>query len=464
MGGKRTASHLLWHRAAVFDGACLVVFLAACNFPSAAGNAPVLSTTHTVTAGRVEPELRTQAAATDEGGSGFIPTMRETIVHQRIPGEPGSALYYVGDYSSKASAVYKAASGGDYYLTNLFERPFTAEAMDYLPEIDILRADIAKDGTWLYATIRLEEAPAAGAEAWYGVEVDTDLDGRGDYLIRTAAPAGMEWTTDSVQIWEDGNGDVGGTKPLRTETGWEGDGYEKLAFDGGRGADPDSAWARTAPGNPKYVQLAFLQSAVENDMAFLWSAWAEKGEGDTGGFDYNDLHTPAEAGSSMKGHAEYPLKALAEVDNTCRMSVGFDLTGSEPGACPVEQPTPTPTLTATATRTKTPTRTQNPLHIQSFTIAWTPPTISGQCPYHANLQFTITATGTGYVYWDLFYSINGGTFDFVTDGGEGFTNGGTASFYYGKIIEFTQTIRARAHITDPIGLWANEATLTATCT
>jgi hypothetical protein len=42
----------------------------------------------------------------------------------------------------------------------------------------------------------------------------------------------------------------------------------------------------------------------------------------------------------------YPIKALAEVDNTCRWAVGFTPTGSEPGICPVPA-TPTPIVPGT---------------------------------------------------------------------------------------------------------------------
>jgi hypothetical protein len=442
----------------------LLSSISACNLPSRVGEEPALSTASNgdiTTPSRTRGSHANGAEETEAGGPAFTPAPTETVVHQRAPGEPGSVLYFAADYSSKAASAYHAASGGDYYLTNLFERPFTAEAMDYLPEIDILRADIAKDGTWLYATIRLEEAPAAGAEAWYGVEVDADLDGQGDYLIRTYAPAGTEWTTDGVQIWEDGNGDVGGTKPLRTETDWTGDGYEHLAFDRGRGEDPDSAWARSAPGNPKYVQLAFLQSAVENDMKFLWSAWAEKGEGDPGGFDYNDLYTPAEAGSAMKGQAEYPLKALAAVDNTCRMSMGFELTGSEPGACPVAQPTPTPTLTLTPTQT--PTQTNEPLLISGIEVHFSQLHYSDFCPFFAHVTIRITATGTGTVYYDVFRARSPESPAFWTDGAEYFVNGGTHSIALDWKIENQGIYRVLAHITSPVSLWSTEKSMGADC-
>ena len=40
--------------------------------------------------------------------------------------------------------------------------------------------------------------------------------------------------------------------------------------------------------------------------------------------------------------AQYPLKQLAELDNTCRWSVGFTPDGTEPGLCHIAQPEPDP--------------------------------------------------------------------------------------------------------------------------
>ena len=50
----------------------------------------------------------------------------------------------------------------------------------------------------------------------------------------------------------------------------------------------------------------------------------------------NDNQTHEEAGSSLvELEFFYPLKNLSELDNSCRIAVGFQATGNEPGACPV---------------------------------------------------------------------------------------------------------------------------------
>jgi hypothetical protein len=455
--------HPLERFRAFFYGSALLILLSACNFPVSSGGteAPTIrpddmKSAYTRTRESQAPGIETTEGA--EPDTTETPTPTETVAHRRTPGEPGAVMYSMGDFSSKASSAYKAASGGDYFVTNLYERPFTAEEMEYLPGIDILRADIGKDGTWLYMTIRLEEAPEPGAR--YGVEVDAEMDGRGDYLIWTEAPAGTEWTTDGVQIWEDGNNDVGGIKPLRTETGWTGDGYEKLAFDAGRGEDPDAAWARISPGNPKYVQIALLQEAIGNDLEFLWSVWADIGVQKPEWFDYNDRLTVSQAGSPMKGQADYPLKALAAVDNTCRMSFGFTLIGDEPGACPVFQPT----ATLTPTRTPTATQTTVPFQVTAVNIYFDRPSETGSCPFVIGLHVNATTTAAGYVYFDVYRAADGAPLTFWVDSAIIAHSAGLQSVILAVYITDSQVLRMQARVTSPNALNSNTTTVTITCT
>jgi hypothetical protein len=50
-------------------------------------------------------------------------------------------------------------------------------------------------------------------------------------------------------------------------------------------------------------------------------------------FDYNDHQTHIQAGDPDPGIQLYPLKGLAEIDNTCRLAIGFASNGKEPGLC-----------------------------------------------------------------------------------------------------------------------------------
>jgi hypothetical protein len=92
---------------------------------------------------------------------------------------------------------------------------------------------------------------------------------------------------------------------------------------------------------------------------YLWGAWAvDPAVLHPDWLDYNDHFSQAEAGSPLAELTQYyPLKALYAVDDTCRWSVGFTPTGSEPGICPVPAtPTPPPP-TPSPTPTRKPTRT-----------------------------------------------------------------------------------------------------------
>ena len=254
------------------------------------------------------------------------------------------------DRSSRALASERRAIG-DNFDTLLFERPFTAQQMDYQGYIDITRGELSSVNPWFYVTLSLEDSPPAGTLINYGVEIDVDKDGRGDWLIWGAAPPDATWTTDGVQALQDADNDVGGARPVQSEAPPQtGNGYEQVVFDSGQGTDPDAAWIRRSPGSPTQIQIAFKQSLIGPPAEFLWGAWADEGVRNPAWFDYNDHFSLAEAGSPVSGSSAYPLKSLAQVDNTCRWGVGFTPIGSEPGVCYIP-PTPTPTFTVTPTPT-----------------------------------------------------------------------------------------------------------------
>jgi hypothetical protein len=108
------------------------------------------------------------------------------------------------------------------------------------------------------------------------------------------------------------------------------------------GDDPDAVWVRRHPSDSNRVQLAFKRSLIENDTHFMWGVWSDEGMRDAGLLDYHDSFTHDQAGSPAINLAQYPLKELFSVDNTCRWGFGFDPVGNEPGVCYIA-PTPTPT-------------------------------------------------------------------------------------------------------------------------
>jgi hypothetical protein len=191
------------------------------------------------------------------------------------------------------------------------------------------------------------QRPGGGLLGLYAAELDLNVDGRGDWLMTASAPT-TSWSSDGVRVWQDANHDVGGGHPIQSDPPPQtGDGFETLVDDEGKGADPDAAFARVSPKDPNSVQLAFKRALINDDNRFLWGAWAvDQGMFHPDWFDFNDHFTQDEAGSPLVELTKYyPLKALYQVDDTCRWGVGFTPTGDEPGACPVPKtPTPKPTL------------------------------------------------------------------------------------------------------------------------
>ena len=337
----------------------LVTALLACNgfkISFTTATAPA-GPTEAPTAASVQTELPTTAGEPSVPTTESVPTVAEStptytstpIVHVLVPGEPpGSFLSEVTDRDTSSMASQHRALGGENFSVDLYERPFNANTMDtYFPDLDILRARVSHDSQWFFVDIKLAgQDPAGGLTGAYGLEIDLNVDGRGDVLLMAVNP-GAIWQTDGVRVWQDGNHDVGAVHPIQSDGPVSGDGYEILLFNNGVGVDADGAWARISPADPNSVQIAFKRSLIGDDGNFTWGAWAmSESMLNPAWFDYNDHFTIAEAGSSLSELTEfYPLKAFAVADNTCRWAVGFTPTGIEPGVCPVP-PTPTPVVPA----------------------------------------------------------------------------------------------------------------------
>jgi len=241
------------------------------------------------------------------------------------------------DPDSSVDATKKMVPGGDTFVNDLFERPFNANSMDtYFPYIDIVDTQGFIDNTWGYATITLSGDDANGhLPAKYGVELDLNKDGRGDWLIIVSNPSSTNWSTQGVQAWKDTDGDVGGNLPIVADkVVSNGDGYETLVFDQGKNSNnPDDAWARISPDDPKTLDLSFKLAMLGNSKSYTMGAWAGS-DLNPAMFDYNDHMTHAQAGDPNPTIQLYSIKALSEIDNTCRLAIGFAPTGREPGLCP----------------------------------------------------------------------------------------------------------------------------------
>lgn len=320
-------------------GLVLIFTLAACSL---AGQ-PVVTT---------EPPLSSEVPpgiipVTGDTPVAFSPTEtpRPTVAHLAFPGEPpGGWLSEITDRDTSLVAPEKRALGGENFSVNLFERPFNTGTMDkYFPDLDITRTRLGYDADWVFVTVRLSGLGDDGTLGGnYGVEIDLDVDGRGDFVVFAAAP-GSSWSTEGVRVWLDANNDVGSSQPIYIDAPLAGDGYETLSFESGYGTDPDLAWARLSPDDGTSIQIAFKIGLLNGDFKFTWGAWADRSLFNPAWYDYNDYFTFAEAGSPLIESSEYPLKGLYELDNTCRWSVGFTPSGSELGICLVPV-TPTPVL------------------------------------------------------------------------------------------------------------------------
>jgi hypothetical protein len=317
---------------------CLALILAACGSLPGGGDSEAeveTAVAQTLAARQAQAtSAPTQAAtstmeATPEATLEPSATPRPPVEHQTMPGSPNSVTRFLTDVSSAGTGPNGEAAG-EVYESNILERPFVAEGMSYQPQLDLSRGELDNEPPWYYVSIDLGARPSQD-QAAYGVELDLDADGRGDWNIYGLAPASSEWTTEGVWAYTDSNNDVGGAQPMSQDSS-PGDGYDQLVFDQGYGeGDPDAAWIRLAPSGNQ-VQLAFKQTLIGAN-SFLWGIWADAGPQDPAMFDYHDNYTLAEAGSPLSSNANYPLKQLEAVDSSCRDAFNLVTTGQEPGLC-----------------------------------------------------------------------------------------------------------------------------------
>ncbi len=277
------------------------------------------------------------------------------VVHNLAPSEPGWINKWFYDTNSSVNAGKGYVNGGDDFVANLFERPFTETEMVYRPDIDINKTEMSEDSNFYYVTIYLNgQNPSGGLQGIYGIEIDWDRNGRGDLLVIADHPSSTTWDIAGVSAYKDPNHDVGGTSIMRPDASYNGDGYEQVVFSMDVLDDPDMAWARVDLSTPPSITIAFKKSLTAGYGTFVWGVWAAESLLDPALIDLHDNFTQAEAGSPYLNHSTYPLKAINLVDNTCRETYLFEATTPIPGLCYIpEQPTPQPSPTATPTTTPT---------------------------------------------------------------------------------------------------------------
>lgn len=318
--------------------AILMLVLSACNLPAQATptvSAPtateIIPPAQTAT---LAPTLTATLTLPSPTATLVLPTATKAVPHVFVPSTDIEVGDLIHDAVSVDTATEKRAPYGDGYQINRFERPFLQD-MTYVADLDIASFNLSKDDRFYYVSIELVGAnPNNPLGINYDVEIDTDADGFGDYVIAARPPYSVEWTTANVIVAQDSNHDTGGLSAERSDSPLPGDGYDEVIFDGanGLGADPDLAWVRINAGRYATVQFAFKLGLAEN--RFMLGVIADAGLRDIGQLDYSDRFTEEQAGSPVAGDKFYPLKALFAVDNVCREAYGFVGTGEEPQRCP----------------------------------------------------------------------------------------------------------------------------------
>lgn len=306
----------------------LLIFIIACGAPSAASpDATKPATT----------EEATETEAT-ESAPAAAPSSSPSIQHTDIPVSlPELQSGQAADFDSSKVLENKTPIGGDRFTFGRFERPFNANTMDvYYSELDIVNTEVFQDDLWIYGRLVIKDLGASSSTSKYAMEIDTDINGKAEWLIVTDKPSSTEWTVVGVRVYQDANQDVGGEFPTLTDNvSPNSDGFETVFFDQGTGNNPDTAWARISPNDSNIIEFAVYRAAISKPERYLINYWAARAI-DPVKFDLNDSFTHEQAGAADSGlNIYYPIKALAEVDNSCRMAVGFKVTGTEPGLCDV---------------------------------------------------------------------------------------------------------------------------------
>jgi hypothetical protein len=347
----------------------VLILISSCNLPTGGSSASAdLAVTQTLAA--LATQVAAAQAALPQPSATAQPLPPAVATPLDNTPAPVSHLIMPRDMQTIESTVDDVLYAGDNYAANIYERPYTPEQMVYRPDLDLQKNVLSTDSTFFYFALNVKDIypETKTLIGSYAVELDVNRDGRGEYLIWVSAPHNAaDWVTDGVAVFTDLNKDVGGPRPLLSDAPFSGDGYETQLWPTTPLTDADGAWTRLDPNSPLTIQIAVKRSLVGNPASFMWGAWADDLVKSPSLFDYNDAFTLDQAGSLVKASANYPLKKLSLLDNTCRGAWGFTPTGNEPGLCKKATPTAQPTRAQVQ-----PSRTQVQVTVTPFVITKTP--------------------------------------------------------------------------------------------
>lgn len=234
------------------------------------------------------------------------------VVHGEIPGDfKQTPLQNIFDCTTgpyfNPGQEYALSKVCDQWERNYFERPVDEESLVFFPQLDIVESSFGQDENWYYTRILLfsELVDNLVLDGVYALEIDLNLDARGDILVLAAAPGRFpagEWHSNGVQVWFDSNDDVGGPQAVLADPLYNGDGYETLLVDNGRGDDPDLAFVKTYGDKPGLVEFGFKASLLGGVDSFEWWVWAMREDVSAAKYDPVDF---------------FPQDTLFAIDNTC---------------------------------------------------------------------------------------------------------------------------------------------------
>lgn len=262
------------------------------------------------------------------------------VNHETIPSEGITDRATAHDNDNALSFDKRVVRSGDEFFRNRFERPFTSNKMDYLPDLDIVNFSITSDDTFFYIRISFVglNTDTHSLTGSYAVEIDRNGDGRAEILLVSHGPYSEDFSADHVTAYLDMNSDIGGSKINRPDD-YKSDGFETVIFDLSQNVypedDPDLAWVRqTTDGSLPAVEIAYKKWIFKGgNESFMWSVDASGSLIDPSRLYIHDFMTAEDAGAANSDDPNYPVKSLAAFDNTCRVPLGVTVLGSEPLGC-----------------------------------------------------------------------------------------------------------------------------------
>ena len=261
--------------------------------------------------------------------------------HTLVPGAGTGKEQVIHDQVNVSKADQKTAVGGEQYSAGRYERPFNKD-MVYLPYLDIVKSTLQReDANFIYVTIQVQGSLTQPKDkpALYGIELDTNLDGRSEYLLFAKTPTSTEWSVNGVNIWKSSSADLPGADNKGSIPITGSSGYDTDVFIAGNGSDSDLAWVRLSPDKPETVELAFKNSLIGGKNGrFVWRPMTDGAGFSAELYDLNVSFTLEQAGSPLRDSLFYPLKEVYAVDSTCRVASGYTASGNEPGLCPLPPP------------------------------------------------------------------------------------------------------------------------------